>query len=200
MRVLVIGASGLVGRAAAQALEAAGCDVERASRSSELSVDLTDPSSIQSLYEQVGRLDAVVCAVGSVPFKALAELSRDDFAAAYVGKVQAQVDVVRLGTPYVADGGSFTLTTGVLAREPIYTGVAASLANGALEAFVMAAATELPRGLRINAVSPSVLAEATSYHSSFPGFAQVPAAAVGQAFVKSVKGVHSGQVFALDQA
>jgi NAD(P)-dependent dehydrogenase (short-subunit alcohol dehydrogenase family) len=200
VRVLVFGASGLVGGAAADALESDGCEVLRASRSSELAVDVTDPSSIQALYERVGRVDAVVCAVGSVPFKPLAELSREDFVSGYFGKVQAQVDVVQLGTSYLNDGGSFTLTTGTLAREPVRTGVAASLANGAVEVFVMAAATGLPRGLRINAVSPSVLAEATSYHSSFPGFAQVPAAAVGQAFVKSVKGVQTGRVFALDHA
>ncbi|WP_375424784.1 short chain dehydrogenase [uncultured Friedmanniella sp.] len=198
MRVLVIGASGLVGGAAADALAEDGCEVLRASRSAELSVDITDPGSIQALYEQVGTLDAVVCAVGSVPFKPLGELSRDDFMAAYVGKVQAQLDVVQLGTPHLGDGGSFTLTTGILAREPIAAGAAASLANGAVDSFVLAAATELPRGLRINAVSPTVLAEATGYHSSFPGFAQVSAAAVGQCFVKAVRGVQTGRVFVLD--
>lgn len=198
MLVLVIGASGLVGGAAADALEAVGCEVFRASRSAALSVDVTDPESIQALYERVGQVDAIVCAVGSVPFKPLAELSREDFLSGYLGKVQAQVDVVRYGTSHLTDGGSFTLTTGVLAREPIATGVAASLANGAVDSFVMAAATELPRGIRINAVSPTVLAEATGYHSSFPGFAQVTAAAVGQSFVKAVRGVQTGRVFVLD--
>ena len=112
--------------------------------------------------------------------------------------MQAQLDVVRIGTPYLADGGSITLTTGVLAREPIRTGAASAMANGALEAFVMAAAVELPRGIRINAVSPTVLVEATAYHPSFPGFTQVSAAAVGQAYVKAVEGFQTGQVYALD--
>ena len=105
---------------------------------------------------------------------------------------------MQIGTPYVADGGSFTLTTGVLDREPIRTGAASSAANGALTAFTMAAAVELPRGIRINTVSPTVLVEATSHHPSFPGFTQVTAAAVGQAFVKMVEGVQTGQVYALD--
>jgi NAD(P)-dependent dehydrogenase (short-subunit alcohol dehydrogenase family) len=198
VNVLVIGGSGLVGGMAAEALEGGGCTVLRASRSAELTVDVSDPPSIGALFEQVGTVDAVVSAVGSVPYRPLTELTREDLVAGYYGKVQSQVDVVRIGIPYVADGGSFTLTTGILAREPIRTGVVASLANGALEAFVMASATELPRGIRINAVSPSVLTEATSYHSSFPGFPTVPGAAVGQTFLKAVKGVQTGRVFALD--
>ena len=197
MKVLVIGATGLVGGAAAAALEAYGDEVLRASQSSDLAVDLTDPASISALFERVGTVDAVVSAVGSVPFKPLAELTAEDYLSAYRGKVAAQVDVVRLGTPHLTDGGSITLTTGILAREPIRTGAAAALANGALESFVISAAVELPRGLRLNAVSPTVLTEATGYHSSFPGFVPVPAADVGQAFVKSVHGVQTGQVFAL---
>ena len=198
MKVLVIGATGLVGGAAAAALAAAGAQVLPASRSAGLSVDVTDRSSIEALFSQLGTVDAVVAGIGKVPFKPLAELGADDFRAAYAGKVQAQLDVVQVGTPYVSDGGSFTLTTGILAREPIRTGAAASMANGALEAFVMAAAAELPRGIRINVVSPTVLTEATAHHPFFPGFAQVPAATVGQAYVKSVLGVQTGRVFALD--
>ena len=197
MKVLVIGATGLVGGAAAAALEAHGDHVLRASPSSDLAVDLTDPASISALFERVGTVDAVVSAVGSVPFKPLAELTAEDYLSAYRGKVAAQVDVVRLGTSHLTDGGSITLTTGILAREPIRTGAAAALANGALESFVISAAVELPRGLRLNAVSPTVLSEATGYHASFPGFVPVPAADVGQAFVKSVHGVQTGRVFAL---
>jgi NAD(P)-dependent dehydrogenase (short-subunit alcohol dehydrogenase family) len=197
MRILVIGA-GHVGGAAVEALQARDHEVIAASRSAKQAVDATDPSSIEALFAAVGSVDAVVTALGSAPFKPLADLSRDDFAAGYASKVQTQLDVLRIGTPYVADRGSFTLTTGVLAREPIRTGAASSLANGALEAFVMAAAIELPRGLRINAVSPTVLVEATAYHPSFPGFTQVSAAAVGQAFVKAVEGFQTGQVYALD--
>jgi NAD(P)-dependent dehydrogenase (short-subunit alcohol dehydrogenase family) len=197
MKILVIGA-GHVGGAAVEALRARDHEVIAASRSAQQSVDATDPSSIEALFAALGRVDAVVTALGSAPFKPLADLSRDDFAAGYTGKVQTQLDVVRIGTPYVTDAGSFTVTTGVLAREPIRTGAASSMANGALEAFVMAAAVELPRGIRINAVSPTVLAEATAYHPSFPGFTKVPAAAVGQAFVKAVEGFQTGQVYALD--
>jgi NAD(P)-dependent dehydrogenase (short-subunit alcohol dehydrogenase family) len=197
VKVLVIG-TGAVGGAAVRALTERGHEVIEASRSSTPSVDATDPESIGALFAEVGTVDAVVTALGSAPFKPLAELDHSDFLQGLLRKTLPQIDIVQIGTPYVSDGGSFTLTTGVLAREPIITGAASSAANGALEAFTMAAAAELPRRIRINTVSPTVLVEATHYHASFPGFAQVSAAAVGQAYVKSVEGIQTGQVYALD--
>lgn len=196
MRVLVIGASGRLGTAAASALRDRH-EVIGASRKGDVQVDLADAASIQAMFEQVGNVDAVIACTGAVPFKPLADLTEDDFRDGIADKVLGQVNLVRVGTPYVNGGGSFTLTTGVLAREPISTGVVASLANGALESFVMAAAAELPRGLRINAVSPSVLEEAENYHSYFPGFSRIPAQEAGQAYVKSVEGIQSGRVFTL---
>lgn len=196
MKILIIGASGHVGRAAASALD--GHEIIAASRSGQPSVDVTDPHSIERLFEGVGEVDAVIAAVGSVPFAPLSELGRDDYEAALRGKVLSQLDIVRIGTRFVRDGGSFTLTSGILAREPIATGAAASLANGALEAFVLGAAPELPRGIRINAVSPSVLEDAPSYHSSFPGFVPVSSYRVGMAYAKSVLGVQTGEVLPVD--
>lgn len=196
MRILVIGAGGQVGRTAVDALSSH--EIIAASRSSEPSVDVTDPASVERLFAEVGQVDAVIVAVGEVPFRPLDELSRGDYESAFRGKVLSQLDVVRIGTPYVRDGGSITLTSGILAREPIATGAAASFANGAVESFVLAAATELPRGIRINAVSPSVLEDAPSYHSSFPGFVPVSSHRVGQAYAKSVLGVQTGQVLRVD--
>jgi NADP-dependent 3-hydroxy acid dehydrogenase YdfG len=161
-------------------------------------VDLTEPDSIQRMFDEIGTVDAIISCTGSVPFKPLAELTDKDFRAGFEDKVLGQVNLVQAGLSHLTDGGSFTLTSGVLAREPILTGVAASLVNGALESFVMAAAAELPRSIRINAVSPTVLAEATGYHEFFPGFSQVPAETVGRAFVRSVEGIQTGQVFTLD--
>lgn len=196
MKILIIGATGQVGRTAVEALD--GHEIVSASRNGDPAVDVTDPSSIERLFAAVGQVDAVIVAVGEVPFRPLGDLGRDDYESAFRGKVLSQLDVVRIGTSYVRDGGSITLTSGILAREPIATGAAASLANGAIESFVLAAATELPRGIRINAVSPSVLEDAPAYHSSFPGFVTVSSHRVGQAFAKSVLGVQTGRVLAVD--
>ena len=193
MRILLIGASGHVGSAAAAALRPRHELIE-AGRTSTPAVDITDEASITALLDATGNVDAIIVAAGSVPFRPLEQLTRDDYLAAFTGKVLSQLDVVRLGLPYLSDGGSLTLTSGVLARDAIATGAAASMANGALEAYVMAAAPELPRSIRINAVSPGVLAEATGYHDAFAGFPQVTDDEVGRAYVRAVEGVGTGRV------
>lgn len=196
MKVLVIGASGHLGQGAVAALRP-NHEIITASRSGDVQVDLNDPSSIAAMFAQVGKIDAIVSCTGKVPFKPLEEMTRQDFFDGFTDKVMGQVELVLQGVDYLNDGGSLTLTTGILEREPIKTGSVASLANGALESFVMAAAIELPRGIRINVVSPSVLVEAPGYHPYFPGFIQVTQAECGAAYSKSVDGWNTGQVIKL---
>lgn len=196
MKVLVIGASGLIGKGVADEL-AKKHDVIRASRNGDVKVDVNDPSSISEMLKSVGKLDAIAFAAGKVPFKPLNELSRDDFVTGLTDKAIGQIDLVLKGTDYLTDNGSFTLMSGVLAREAIVTGAVASAANGAIESFVMSAAVELPRGIRINTISPNVLVEAPGYHDYFPGFEQVTLADVVRLYVKSIEGKHTGQIYKL---
>ncbi|HEV7204244.1 MAG TPA: short chain dehydrogenase [Jatrophihabitans sp.] len=195
MKILQIGASGVLGRAVAVAL---GRDAELviASRSAEHPVDLTDPASIAALYESVGPVDAVVCTAGVTPFKPLEELTRADYLAGLTDKLLGQIELVRQGIAHVSDGGSFTLVSGVLAYDPIVTGAVAATVNGGLDSFVRAAAIELPRGQRINAVSATVFEQAwDAYGEYFPGHKPVDAAEAARAFVKSVRGRQTGQIY-----
>lgn len=194
MKVLVIGANGNVGGVAAAALEERGHEVVRASRSTEPGVDITDPASISALFEAVGAVDAVVVASGAVPFRPVTELTHEDYLSGFLSKALSQIDVARAALDHVADGGSITLTTGVLSREPIATGAAAAAANGAVDAYVMVAAAEAPRGIRVNAVSPDVLANSPHYHPAFPGHRPVTDEEVGTAYVLAVEGLVNGRV------
>lgn len=197
MKVLIIGASGLIGGAAAEALRA-GHDVVEASRTGDFSVDITDAESIARLFAAVGQVDAVVCAVGTVPWRRFDDLTPADYEAAFRGKVLAQINVARFGASFLADGGSITLTTGVLARAAVPTGAAAAMANGALESFVITVATELTRGIRINAISPTLLVEATEYYELFAEFPPVSAAAVGAAYRDVIEGTMTGAVIPVE--
>ena len=197
MKILLVGASGLIGSGVATALSA-NHEVVGASRSGDIKVDLNDPSTITSMFEQVGTIDAIVSCAGHVPFNTLPELTRDDFIHGLTDKALGQIELVRQGLSRVSDGGSITLISGVLARTPIKTGAVAAAANGALEGFVTAAAIEMPRGLRINCVSPTVLAEAKGFHPYFPGYPQVTLKQVTDAFVRSVEGWENGTIFKLD--
>jgi NAD(P)-dependent dehydrogenase (short-subunit alcohol dehydrogenase family) len=196
MKILIVGASGTLGQAVAAELGARH-DIVRAGRSSgDVRVDMRDAASVAAMYLDVGELDAVVCTAGKVPFAPLADLSEAKYLEGLQDKLLGQVRLVEAGTPTLRDGGSFTLITGILAEQPIVAGACASMVNGAVEAFVRAAAIELPRGIRINVVSPNVLTEAMdSYAPFFRGFEPVSAARAALAFSRSVEGRQTGQVY-----
>lgn len=193
MKIVVIGASGSIGRVVSDTLESRGHEVIRASRTGEVRVDLADAASIATLFVEVTDIDAVVVAAGSVPFKYLTELDRDDYTAAFLGKTLPQIEVVRQAITHLRDGGSVTLTSGVLSRDPIATGAAAAMANGALESFVITAAAEAPRGIRINAVSPDVLENSPGYHRLFAGHRPVGDDEIGRAYTLAVEGLETGR-------
>ena len=196
MKILLIGAQGTLGRAVAHELGARH-DVVAAGRSSgDVRIDLTDRASIAAGLAQIGPVDAVVSAAGNVAFGALLELTPEQWAVGLNDKLMGQVNLALLAAPLLNDGGSITLTTGILTDDPIRYGASASLVNGAVEAFVRAAALELPRGIRINAVSPNVLQESMAgYAPYFRGFEPVPAARAALGFSRSVEGAQTGQVY-----
>jgi len=196
MRILLVGASGTIGRAVAAELGGRHELVTASRSSSDIRLDLTDAHSIRAAYREAGGLDAVVCAAGNVTFKPLADMSAADYEVGLHDKLMGQVNLVLIGREHVADGASFTLTGGVLDHDPIVAGSSASMVNGALNAFAMAASLELERGLRVNVVSPGVITEALdAYAPYFRGFEAVPAARAALAYAKSVEGKRTGQVF-----
>lgn len=195
MKILVIGASGTVGQGVVNELSRDHQVIRVGKTQGDYRVDLTSEESVQALFAQTGNVDAVISTTGGVHFGALAEMTSEQFNSGLQDKLLGQVRLVLIGQKFVNPGGSFTLTTGILAQQPIRTGVNATAVNGALESFVMAAANELP-GLRINAVSPTVLTEALeSYGPFFPGFESAPASRVALAYRRSVDGVESGKVY-----
>ena len=193
MRVLVVGATGTIGRAVAAALEERHEVLSVSHRSGPLTVDLADSASIARLYERVGRVDAVACAAGATRFRPLSELSEEDFRFTLMHKLLGQINLVRLGIRHLADGGSFTLISGTLATRPTRGGAAISVANAGVEAFVASAALELPRGIRVNAVSPGWVAETLRKMGHRPEGA-TPATAVARAFVEAIEGEATGTV------
>jgi len=195
MKILVIGASGTVGQGIVQALGRDHQIIRVGKTRGDFQVDLTREESVKALFAQTGKVDAVISAAGGVHFGPLAEMSSEQFNSGLQDKLMGQVRLVLIGKAFVNPGGSFTLTTGILAQQPIRTGVNATAVNAALEGFVLAAASEL-HGLRINAVSPTVLTESLeSYGPFFPGFESAPASRVALAYRRSVEGIDNGRVF-----
>jgi NAD(P)-dependent dehydrogenase (short-subunit alcohol dehydrogenase family) len=195
MKIVVIGAGGAVGSAACRELEKRHEVVKAGRGSGDVRVDIADRDAIEAMYRSVGTVDAVVCAAGSAHFGPFTGLTEEKFMVGLTSKVMGQVNVVLCGLNHVSDGGSFTLTTGVLDREYIRTGANASTANMAIAGFVRGAAIEMPRGLRINAVSPELLdVSAGALGHLFPGHEPVSSDRVGPAYARAVEGAGTGRV------
>ncbi len=196
MKIVVIGASGTLGRAVCAQLKQRHQVIEVGATRGDHHVDATSLPSVERLFHEIGRVDAVVTTLGKVHFGPFHEMTADQFWIGLRDKLMGQVNVVLAAQHHVSDGGSFTLTGGILAEEPIREGINATTVNFALEGFVRGAAIELPRGLRINLVSPTVLEESLgAYGPYFRGFEAVSAERAALAFCRSVEGAQTGRVY-----
>jgi NAD(P)-dependent dehydrogenase (short-subunit alcohol dehydrogenase family) len=196
VKILLIGAAGTLGKAVSAELSPRHEVATLGRTTGNFHADMRDIRSLQAVFQKVGRVDAFVCTAGSVHFGPWSEMTPEKFDVGLRDKLMGQVNVVLAGQEFIADGGSFTLTSGILSEDPILYGAAASLVNGALESFVRAAAIELPRGLRINVVSPTLVQESIdSFGPYFRGYKAVPAKDAALAYSKSVEGKQTGQIY-----
>lgn len=193
MRVVIIGATGTIGKAVVSALKGRHELVQVSRSEGDHQVDISDKASIESLFESIGPFDALVSAAGQAKFGPLDGLSDADFQFSLNNKLMGQVNLVRVGLRHVRDNGSFTLTSGVLADEPIPGSAAISLVNAGIEGFARAASLEAPEGVRINVVSPPWVSE-TLRAMGRDGDAGLPAATVARAYVESIQGSRNGEV------
>jgi NAD(P)-dependent dehydrogenase (short-subunit alcohol dehydrogenase family) len=195
MRVLIVGTNGDVGKAAVAELGKRHEVIMAGRATGDIRVDLLDAASIAAMFAGVGKIDAVVACAGHAYYGPLATMTQDQFMMGLKDKLMGQVNLVLQGTRYVNDRGSFTLTSGVLDRDPILKGVNGATVNAALKGFVASAAIEIERGIRINVVSPGLLQSSSKkYEGLFPGHETVSSERVGLAYAKSVEGAITGQV------
>lgn len=196
MKIIVIGASGTIGRAVVQELQARHEVIKAGFSTGDIQVDIRDVKSIQSMFEKTKSVDAVVLATGKVLFADFMNMQNKEYEIGINNKLMGQVNTVLIGRNYLNEGGSFTLTSGILSHDPIKKGSSAAMVNGALNSFVIAAAIEMPKNQRINCVSPTVVTEAwDAYAEYFRGYASVSAQKVALAYSKSVEGLQTGKVF-----
>ena len=200
MKIILIGATGTIGELVQEALAGAGHEMVKVGRKSgDFRVEIENRESVRKLYQTVGSFDAVAIAAGEVAFAPLSELTAEKWQFSLGSKLLGQINLVQEAIPFIEEKGSFTLVSGVINDEPIITGVAASAVSGALEGFVRASAIELPKGLRINLVNPTILKEsAAQFGSLFPGIIPVEGWKVGQAYKRAILGTQTGRVYKVD--
>ncbi len=196
MKIVVIGGTGTIGKAIVHELSPRHEIISVGHKSGEMQVDISDYESIHNMYEKLENIDAIILATGIVHFGALKDMKPKDYEIGINSKLMGQVNVVSTGLKYVNDNGSFTLTSGILNRDPIQYGSSAAMVNGAIDGFIKGAAIEMPRGIRINGVSPTVISESMeNYAPYFRGYEPVPAARAALAYSKSVEGLQTGQIY-----
>ncbi|SDF58716.1 NAD(P)-dependent dehydrogenase, short-chain alcohol dehydrogenase family [Dyadobacter soli] len=194
MKIVVVGATGTMGKYLADAFEKEHEIIRVGSSCGDIQADITSLDSIENLFRQVGSFDALISTAGPSYVGPWKSMTDKEFRKGVEGKLMGQVNLVLVGQRYINPKGSFTLIAGALTTDPQRNFANAAAANGAIEAFVRAAAIELENGIRINAVSPTVIEDSPQYFPYFPGEVPVSMKALEYGFRKSVFGPSTGQV------
>lgn len=191
MKILLIGASGTIGTAVNTALSNAHQVISANFSDGDYQVDLGKPESIQALFKAVGPVDAIISTAGLANFAPLDALSDTDYNLALENKLMGQINLIRYGQAALNSGGSITLTSGILSREPMPGSAVISMANGALESFVKAAALDITEH-RVNVVAPRFVKE-TMAMMGMDTAGGLSAADTAQAYVQAVNGSMRGE-------
>lgn len=195
MKIIIIGANGTIGKHVVKALENDHEIIKVGAKSGDIQVDISDPASIKAMYDKAGSFDALICAAGDGHFGPFNKLTDADFRISVNSKMMGQINLVLVGQHYINAKGSFTLTSGSLADDPVAYGTSVSTVNAAIDGFVRAAAIELENGVRINAIAPDVVEESPMYFPYFPGHIPLTMHSVAQAYVRSVLGAQTGKTY-----
>jgi len=198
MKILIIGGAGTIGKKVSAHFAMKHQVVTAGRKSGEVNADIADSKSIEAMFEGIGKVDAIVCIAGEAKWAAFDSMTEEDFYIGLKSKLMGQVNLVRIGQKYLNTGGSFTLSTGILADDPVVGTTSPAMVNGGIHSFVKAAALELANGVRINVVSSGLVEDAVEkYEAYFPGHNPIPMAKVINAYVKSVEGKVNGKIITI---
>jgi len=195
MKILIVGGKGTIGKKVSNHLAKKNDIVIAGRTSGDVTVDITDGQSIEAMFASVGNVDAVACIAGDAKWAAFDSMTEEDFYIGLRSKLMGQVNLVRIGQNYLNAGGSFTLSTGILADHPVDMTTSAAMVNGGIHSFVKAVSLELKNGIRINVVSSGLVEDAVDkYEAYFPGHNPIPMKKVINGYVKSIMGKGSGEI------
>ena len=198
MKILLIGGAGTIGKKVSAHLAKKHEIVNAGRNSGDVNVDIADSKSIEAMFESVGKVDAIACIAGEAKWAALDAMTEEDFYIGLKSKLMGQVNLVRIGMQYLNAGGSFTLSTGILADDPVDGTTSPSMVNGGIHSFVRAAALELGNRFRINVVSSGLVEDAVEkYEAYFPGHNPIPMNKVINAYAKSIEGKLNGKIITI---
>jgi NAD(P)-dependent dehydrogenase (short-subunit alcohol dehydrogenase family) len=195
MKILIIGGNGTIGNKVSNHFSKRHEVLIAGRTSGDVRVDIANSKSIEAMFESIGKVDAIVCIAGEAKWAEFETLTEEDYHIGLRSKLMGQVNLVRIGREYVNPGGSFTLTTGILADHPVRMTASAAMVNGGIHRFAQAVSLELKDGVRINVVSSGLVEDALDkYEAYFPGHNPIPMWKVVNGYVKSVEGPGTGEI------
>ncbi|KQC30806.1 short chain dehydrogenase [Flagellimonas eckloniae] len=195
MKILIVGGNGTIGKKVTSYFKEGHKVVVASKSTGSIIVDITDSNSIRTMFEKTGKLDAIICIAGEAKWDYFSELSEEDYYIGFKSKLMGQVNLVRIGQHYLNKKGSITLTTGILADDPVIKTASAAMVNGAIHSFAQAVALEMENGIRINVVSSGMVEDAyEKYKDYFPGHNPVPMNKVIAGYARSVLGKDNGKI------
>lgn len=195
MKILIIGGNGTIGKTVAAHFKENNEVVIAGRNSGDVTVDIADSHSIKEMFKKTGKLDAIICIAGEAKWADFKDLTEEDYYIGLKSKLMGQVNLVRIGKDYLNSNGSITLSTGILADDPVVQTASAAMVNGGIHSFVQAAALELENGIRLNVVSSGMVEDAyEKYRDYFPGHNPIPMKKVINGYVRSVNGKGNGEV------
>ncbi|QCX00392.1 short chain dehydrogenase [Aggregatimonas sangjinii] len=195
MKILIIGGNGTIGSTITAHFSRNHEVLVAGRKSGDIIVDIVDSGSIERMFEKTGAVDAIVCTAGEAKWAEFNILTEDDYYIGLKSKLMGQVNLVRIGRSYLNAGGSITLSTGILADDPVVKTTSAAMVNGGIHSFVQAVALEIENGIRVNVVSLGMVEDAyEKYKDYFPGHNPIPMHKVVNAYVRSIKGKNNGEI------
>jgi len=195
MRILIIGGNGTIGSKVTNHFSKTNDLIIAGRKSGDITVDISDSNSIQSMFDKIGQIDAIICVAGEAKWADFNDLTEEDYYIGLRSKLMGQVNLVRIGKNYLNQGGSITLSTGILADDPVAKTTSAAMVNGGIHSFVQAVSLEIENGIRVNVVSLGMVQDAyEKYKDYFPGHNPIPMTKVVNAYTRSVKGKDNGKI------
>jgi len=195
MKLLIVGGNGTIGQKVTSYFSNKNEIITAGRTNGEVNVDISDSNSIKKMFEETGKLDAIICIAGEAKWADFNELSEEDFYIGLKSKLMGQVNLVRIGRNYLNPNGSITLSTGILADDPVVGSTSPAMVNGALHSFVKAVVLEIENGIRVNVVSLGMVEDSyDKYAEFFPGHNAIPMDKVVNAYVRSVNGRGNGEI------
>ena len=195
MKILIVGGSGTIGKKVSSFLSKENEIITAGRNSGALRIDLSDSNSIKNLFKKNRNFDAVISIAGEAVWAPFDDLTEEDYYKGIKNKMMGQVNLVKIGCKYINYGGSFTLTTGILADNPVKMTTSAALVNGGIHSFVKAASLEMENNIRVNVISPGLVEDsAEKYKDYFPGYEIVKMKKLAELYAKVIKGDQNGEV------